>query len=181
MSSWRQTTKHVVCPAAAHLPIHAPPVPKAATKPICVSITPLFSSGNSTNGVFLFLFVCLSVCLSSLWSANYILFKLLLILSFFLSFFPPVLLSFSVSSSQCLLQEVQLIYQLFMPVAAHYTDRATCPPSADLLIFLFSFCRRSNIDVLSDRKRKLIAASDASEAPRSPPQGREKKKHMLFT
>lgn len=86
MSSWRQTTKHVVCPAAAHLPIHAPPVPKAATKPICVSITPLFSSGNSTNGVFLFLFVCLSVCLSSLWSANYILFKLLLILSFFLPF-----------------------------------------------------------------------------------------------
>ena len=94
MSSWRQTTKHVVCPAAAHLPIHAPPVPKAATKPICVSITPLFSSGNSTNGIFLFLFVCLSVCLPVLPLVCKLHPFQTFIDSFFLPSFLPFFLSF---------------------------------------------------------------------------------------
>ncbi len=97
MSSWRQTTKHVVCPAAAHLPILIPPVPKAATKPIWMSLSlsccPPEIQQTASFSSFVFL--------SFLWSANYIFFKLsmvadLLALSFasvFLSFFlfPPKL------------------------------------------------------------------------------------------
>lgn len=54
MSSWRQTTKHVICPAAAHLPIHVQPVPEAATKSnLYVSITLLPSSRNSASFILL--------------------------------------------------------------------------------------------------------------------------------
>lgn len=133
MSSWRQTTKHIVCPAAAHLPIHIPPVPKAATKPLSMSLS---------------LPCCpLEIQQTALWSTNYIFFfHWLCFISFICFFFlsPPKLKQITycfplyflcsyppLSPPQCMLVGAQLIYQLFMLVAAHYTDRATCLPSVD--------------------------------------------------
>lgn len=86
------------------------------------------SSGLQTTSFSSFQWLSLLVCwlsvfflsFSSQIKTNSISFSLS-----FLCFFLPL------SHSQCLLRGAQLIYQLFVHVAAHYTDRATCLPSVD--------------------------------------------------
>lgn len=55
MSSWRQTTKHIVCPAAAHLSIHIPPAPPQGCHKthLCISMFSCCPQNKSTNCIFL--------------------------------------------------------------------------------------------------------------------------------
>lgn len=109
MSSWRQTTKHIGCPAASHLPIHTPPVPEAATKPIYLSLllsrfpAEIKQTASLSLSLYLSLFLFLYKTSSAVPQTASCLHCSLPSLSFCLSFYLSCIsLSFPLSFLACL-------------------------------------------------------------------------------